>query len=637
MTPFGQVSLPADVVSYARRGELRFLTCGSVDDGKSTLIGRLIADASGLLEDQAKALQEDSRRFGTCHGSIGNNGSAEDGAIDFALLLDGLEAEREQGITLDVAYRFFATARRAFVVADAPGHQQYTRNMVTGASNAELAVLLVDARKGLLEQTRRHAAIVSLLGIRHLVLAVNKIDLVDFAELRFRDIEDAFTAFAAPLGFTSVVAIPLSARHGDNVASLSNRMPWYQGPALVEHLEAVETNLDAAERPFRFPVQWVNRPDSDFRGFAGTVASGQVAVGDRVVAEASGRLAEVARIVTFDGDLPVASVGRSVTLVFKDEIDLGRGDLLADPRNRPTVARRVAADLVWMDDMPALPGKRHLLKIGAATVAATITRIVDTLDVESLRRVVGQPLLPNGIARVEIETATPIAFDPYCDNSGTGAFILIDPATGATVAAGMAAASLDRATNVHHQPEDVTPAIREGAKGQRAMVVWLTGLPGSGKSTIANAVERKLLALGRQTMLLDGDNLRQGLNADLGFDTASRTENVRRVGEVAKLMADAGLIVLVALVSPFRADRARAASLLPGGRFLEVFVDTPVEICRLRDPKGLYAKAARGKIANVTGRDQPYEPPESPDLVLRTLELDPAQAADLVIAKVLEQ
>jgi len=623
LSPDTRLPLATDDERHARHGELRFLTCGSVDDGKSTLIGRLIADSAGLLEDQAKALQEDSRRFGTC-----------DDSVDFALLLDGLEAEREQGITIDVAYRFFATARRAFVVADTPGHQQYTRNMVTGASNAELAVLLVDARKGLVQQTRRHAAIVSLMGIRHVVLAVNKIDLVDFSEACFREIERAFAAFAAPLGFESLVAIPLSARHGDNVAVRSDRTPWYRGPALLRHLETVPAGAEAAA-PFRFPVQWVNRPDGDFRGFAGTVASGAVRVGDRVVAEGSGRTAEVARIVTFDGDLPAAVAGRAVTLVFEDAIDLGRGDLLADPRNRPVVARRLAADLVWMAEAPALPGARHLLKIGTATVAATVTRIVDALDVDSLRRVPGRTLDPNGIARVEIETAAPVAFDPYADNRATGAFILIDPATGDTAAAGMAAASLDRATNVHHQPEDVTPAIRERAKGQRAMVVWLTGLPGSGKSTIANAVERRLVALGRQTMLLDGDNLRQGLNADLGFDKASRSENVRRVGEVAKLMTDAGLIVLVALVSPFRVDRAGARALLPEGRFLEVFVDTPVEICRLRDPKGLYAKAARGKVADVTGRDQPYEPPQSPDLVLPTLDLDPEQAADLVIAKVL--
>jgi bifunctional enzyme CysN/CysC len=624
LTP--DMSLPSTcgTSSPGRRSELRFLACGSVDDGKSTLIGRLINDAAGLYEDQIRALQDDSRRFGT-------NGEG----IDFALLLDGLEAEREQGITIDVAYRFFATARRAFVVADTPGHRQYTRNMVTGASNAELAVLLVDARKGLVDQTRRHAAIVSLLGIRHVVLAVNKIDLVDFSEDRFQDIEAAFATFAASLGFSSVAAIPLSARLGDNVASRSERMPWYAGPPLLGYLETVETIAETEKAPLRFPVQWVNRPDSDFRGLAGTVASGRVAVGDRIVVAASGRVAEVARIVTFDGDLAEAQAGRSVTLTLKDEIDVGRGDMLADPKNRPVVARRFTADLVWMDETQAVPGKRYLLKIGTATVPATLAHVTDTLDIDSLDRIPAADLALNAIGRVEIETATPVAFDPYGDNRVTGAFILIDTSSLGTVAAGMALRSLDRATNVHHQPEDITPAIRERSKGQHAMIVWLTGLPGSGKSTIANAIERKLVAMGRQTMLLDGDNLRQGLNADLGFDTASRSENVRRVGEVAKLMVDAGLIVLVALVSPFRADRKRAAALLPEGRFLEVFVDTPVDICRQRDPKGLYAKAESGKVANFTGRDQAYEVPENPDLVLRTTELKPEDAADRVIERVL--
>jgi len=608
----------------ACRGELRFLACGSVDDGKSTLIGRLVNDASGLCEDQVACLRDDSRRFGT-------NGDA----IDFSLLLDGLEAEREQGITIDVAYRFFSTAKRAFVVADTPGHQQYTRNMATGASNAELAVLLVDARKGLLKQTRRHAAIVALMGIRHVVLAVNKIDLVDFCQVRFGEIEAAFLAFAAPLGFLSVAAIPLSARLGDNVARRSARTAWYAGPALLDHLETVETDLDASRTPLRFPVQWVNHPSGDFRGLAGTVASGRVTVGDRVVVAASGRAAQVARIVTFDGDLRTATAGRSVTLTLEDATDVGRGDLLVDPKDRPIVARRLAADLVWLDETPATPGKRYLMKIGTATVTATLVRIVDALDIDSLQRQAAGELGGNVIGRVEIETATPVAFDPYADNRGTGAFILIDGATSNTVAAGMALQSLDRATNVHQQAQDVTPAHRERSKGQQAMVVWLTGLPGSGKSTIANIVERKLAALGRQTMLLDGDNLRQGLNADLGFDAASRSENVRRVGEVAKLMVDAGLIVLVALVSPFRADRARAAALLPEGRFLEIFVDTPIEVCRRRDPKGLYAKADSGKVANLTGRDQTYEVPEEPDLVLRTVELAPEESADRVIALVL--
>ena len=613
-----------DALPLSSRSELRFLACGSVDDGKSTLIGRLINDATGLPEDEVASLRDDSRRFGTT-----------DDELDFALLLDGLEAEREQGITIDVAYRFFTTPRRAFVVADTPGHQQYTRNMATGASNAELAVLLVDARKGLTEQTRRHAAIVSLLGIRHVVLAVNKIDLVEFSEARFREIEAAFTAFATPLAFHSVVPIPVSARLGDNVAIRGKRTPWYAGPTLLGHLETVETDLEAVGAPLRFPVQWVNRPDGEFRGFTGTVASGRVAVGDKLVVAGSGRASAVARIVSFDGDLPSAAAGRSVTLTLADEVDVIRGDLLADPRRRPVVTRRLAADLVWMDETPATPGKRFLLKIGTATVPATLSRISDTLDVESLRRAPAGDLALNAIGRVEIEANQPVAFDPYAENRQTGAFILIDRSTLRTAAAGMVVESLDVAPDVHRHAETVTPALRAEIKAQHQLVVWLTGLPGSGKSTIANVVERKLVALGRQTMLLDGDNLRQGLNADLGFDPAGRSENVRRVGEVAKLMADAGLIVIVALVSPFQADRTRAAALLPEGRFLEIFVDAPIEVCRQRDPKGLYEKADRGKVVNLTGRDQPYEVPEDPALVLRTAELTAEDAADRVLELVL--
>ncbi|MBI2736294.1 MAG: adenylyl-sulfate kinase [Rhodospirillales bacterium] len=586
----------------------------------------LINDASGLFEDQIRSLQDDSRRFGTT-----------DDDIDFALLLDGLEAEREQGITIDVAYRLFSTARRAFVVADTPGHQQYTRNMATGASNAELAILLVDARKGLLEQTRRHAAIVSLLGIRHIVLAVNKIDLVNFSEARFREIAAAFEAFAGPLGFHSVVAIPLSARLGDNVAERSGRTPWYEGPSLLAYLESVETDPEAAEAPLRFPVQWVNRPDADFRGFAGTVASGRVRVGDPVVVAGSGRTTQVARIVGFDGDLQSAEAGRSVTLTLCDEIDIVRGDLLADPRRRPVVTQRFAADLVWMDESAARPGKRFLLKIGTATVPANLSRIAETLDIDSLQRAPAAELVLNAIGRVEIEAGAPVAFDPYADNRGTGAFILIDRSTLRTAAAGMVVESLDAARDVHRHAEAVTPALRADLKAQQPLVVWLTGLPGSGKSTIANIVERKLAAAGRHTMLLDGDNLRQGLNADLGFDAAARSENVRRVGEVAKLLADAGLIAIVALVSPFQADRTRAAALLPEGRFLEVFVDTPLAICRQRDPKGLYRKAEQGQLAHLTGRDQPYEAPEDPALVLNTAELGAEEAADRVIELVLER
>jgi bifunctional enzyme CysN/CysC len=613
-----------DALPQSDRSELRFITCGSIDDGKSTLIGRLINDVTGLPEDQVESLRDDSRRFGTT-----------DDEFDFALLLDGLEAEREQGITIDVAYRFFSTPRRAFVVADTPGHQQYTRNMATGASNAELAVLLVDARKGLVEQTRRHAAIVSLLGIRHIVLAVNKIDLVDFSEAAFREIEAAFAAFAAPLNFHSAVAVPISARLGDNVASRSRRMAWYAGPSLLAHLETVETDLEAAEAPLRFPVQWVNRPNSEFRGFAGTVASGRVAVGDQVVVAGSGRVSAVSRIVTFDGDLESAPAGRSVTLTLADEVDIARGDILSDLRHRPVVTRRFAADLVWMDDVPGSAGKRFLLKIGTATVPATVSRIADTLDVESLRRTAAGELPLNAIGRVEIETAHPVAFDPYAENRQTGAFILIDRSTLRTTAAGMVVENLNAARDVHRQAEAVTPALRAEMKAQRSLVVWLTGLPSSGKSTIANIVERKLAVLGRQTMLLDGDNLRQGLNADLGFDAASRSENVRRVGEVAKLMTDAGLIVIVALVSPYKADRARAAALMPEGRFLEIFVDAPPEVCRQRDPKGLYEKADRGKVANLTGRDQPYERPEDPALILQTAELEPEEAADRVVELVM--
>jgi bifunctional enzyme CysN/CysC len=619
-----------DALPLSSRSELRFLACGSVDDGKSTLIGRLINDATGLFDDQIKALQDESRRFGT----LGDE-SGDEGGIDFALLLDGLEAEREQGITIDVAYRFFSTVRRAFVVADTPGHQQYTRNMATGASNAELAVLLVDARKGLLEQTRRHAAIVALLGIRHVVLAVNKIDLVDFAEARFREIAAAFDTFAKPLDFHSVVAIPVSARLGDNVVGRSERMPWYVGPTLLGHLETVETDPAAEAAPLRFPVQWVNRPTADFRGFTGTVASGRVAVGDAVVVAGSGRVTEVARIVSYDGDLPAAPAGRSVTLTLKDATDVGRGDLLADPRSRPVVTRRLAADLVWMDDTIARPGQRFLLKIGTATVPATLSRIADRLDIDSLQRGPSADLALNAIGRVELEAAAPVAFDPYAENRGTGAFILIDRATLRTVAAGMAVESLDAARDVHRHAETVTPALRAELKAQRSLVVWLTGLPGSGKSTIANLVERKLAALGRQTMLLDGDNLRQGLNADLGFDPAGRAENVRRVGEVAKLMADAGLIVIVALVSPFQADRTRAAALLPEGRFLEIHVDAPVAVCRQRDPKGLYARADQGKVADLTGRDQPYEPPEDPALVLHTTDETAEDSAERVVTLVL--
>ncbi|MBS0522892.1 MAG: adenylyl-sulfate kinase [Proteobacteria bacterium] len=609
-----------------QRSALRFLACGSVDDGKSTLIGRLIADSSGLLDDQLATLCEDSRRFGT----TGNR-------IDFALLLDGLEAEREQGITIDVAHRFFASPRRAFVVADTPGHQQFTRNMATGASNVDLAVLLVDARSGLVEQTRRHAAIAHLLGIRDVVLAVNKMDLVDFSQRRFREIERAFEAFAEPWRLRSLLAVPISALDGDNVVRPSDRTPWYDGPSLLAHLETIDVHGADDTAPLRFPVQWVNRPDATFRGFAGTVVSGKVRVGDAVVVAGSGRMTRVERIVSFDGDLAEAAAGRAVTLTLRDEIDIARGDLLVDPRRRPTVTRQFAADLVTMREAPVQPRQSFLLKIGTTMVPASVTRIVDRLELDALGRAPGDDLPFNSIGRVWIETAVPVAFDPYAENRATGGFILIDRTTLQTAAAGMAVENLAAATNVHPQRGQVTPARRAAMKGQKALVLWLTGLPGAGKSTIADLVERKLVEQGRQTMLLDGDNLRQGINSDLGFDSASRAENVRRVGEIARLMTEAGLIVIVALVSPFRADRLRAASLLPAGSFVEIFVDTPMEVCRQRDTKGLHALADEGRLANLTGRDQPYEPPEQPALVLKTTELSADEASDRVVALVLDR
>ncbi|RAI45840.1 sulfate adenylyltransferase subunit CysN [Rhodoplanes roseus] len=621
-TPSAPVAPPLPVRA---RGALRFITCGSVDDGKSTLIGRLLHEAQGVLDDQLAAITRESRRFGT---------TGED--VDLALLLDGLEAEREQGITIDVAYRFFSTGRRAFVVADTPGHEQYTRNMATGASTSELAVLLVDARKGLLEQTRRHAAIVSLLGIRNVVLAVNKMDLVGWSQARFDELVAAFGAFAGPLDFRSVTTIPLSARFGDNVVEASPNTPWHVGPTLLEHLEAVEIADDSAA-PFRFPVQWVSRPHADFRGAAGTVASGRVAVGDAVVVAASGRTTKIARIVTMDADVEVASAGDAVTLTFADEIDIGRGDVLAAPRARPTVTRRFAADLVWMTDEEVEAGRRFLMKVGTATLPATVTRIADRLDLAWLGRVPADRLALNAIGRVHVETAVPVSIDPYGENRATGGFILIDRATHATSAAGLVIAGLDGARDVHAQAGAVDPAVRAWVKTQQPLAVWLTGLPGSGKSTIAALAERRLVALGHHTMLLDGDNVRQGLNADLGFDAASRAENVRRVGEVAKLMTDAGLIVLVALVSPFRADRERAAGLFPAGRFMEVLVDASPETCRARDPKGLYAKAESGRIVNFTGRDQAYEPPTAPALVLATDEIGPEIAAERLVQAILER
>jgi bifunctional enzyme CysN/CysC len=604
----------------ARKDLLSFLTCGSVDDGKSTLIGRLLYDSRLVFDDHLAALAKDSRK----HGTTGAD-------VDLALLLDGLEAEREQGITIDVAYRFFATARRTFIVADTPGHEQYTRNMATGASTADLAILLVDARAGLKPQTRRHASIVALIGIRHVVLAVNKIDLIGFDAATFRRIAAEFAALTDGLGFASATAIPVSARHGDNIARRSPRLAWHDGPTLLEHLETVEIGGDAAAGPFRLPVQWVNRPDSSFRGFAGTVAGGRVRPGDAVVVAASGRAARVSRIVTADGDRAVAEAGDAVTLVLDAEIDISRGDLLASPESRPAVADRLAAHLVWMAEAALAPGRAYLMKCGTRWVTASVTRVAHVLDVTTQRTNPAETLALNEIGAVELALAQPIAFDAYRDNRATGAFILVDRFTNATVAAGMIDGALGTA-NLTWQALDVTLAARERAKGQRAGVVWFTGLSGAGKSTIANIVERKLAAIGRHTFLLDGDNVRHGLNRDLGFGAADRAENIRRVAEVAKLMADAGLIVLVSFIAPFRAERDAARALLPDGRFVEVFVDTPLETCEARDAKGLYARARAGLVADFTGIDSPYEPPVAPEVRLTPADGDAEAQADRVLA-----
>jgi len=599
--------MPREGETQPRRTVLRLLTCGSVDDGKSTLIGRLLYDSRLLLDDQIAALERDSRRFGTTGGDI-----------DFALLVDGLEDERRQGITIDVAYRYFSTARRAFVVADAPGHAQYTRNMATAASTAELALLLVDARKGVIEQTRRHAYICALFGIRHAVLAVNKIDLVDYAEDVFRRIAEEFCRFAEALSFAAVQAIPLSARFGDNVTARSARTPWYAGPTLIEHLEAVEPIVGAAKAPFRFPVQWVNRAHADFRGYAGTVAGGSIAVGEPIVVAGSGACARVRQIITFDGPLPRAERGDAVTLVLDEEIDVGRGDVLCPPTERPAVADQFAAHVVWMGEEPLLAGRSYLLKLATREAPATISAIKHRVDVATLQHLAARSLRLNEIGFCNIAADAPLAFDPYDACRETGGFILIDRTSNDTVAAGMIAHPLRRATNVHRQPLTVGRAERAAQKQQRPAVVWFTGLSGAGKSTIADLVEQKLHALGYHTMLLDGDNVRHGLNRDLGFTDADRVENIRRIGEVAKLMTEAGLIVLCSFISPFRSERRLVRELLPAGEFFEVFVDTPLAECERRDPKGLYRKARARLIPNFTGVNAPYEPPENPELHLRT-------------------
>ncbi len=608
--------------SAGQRELLRFLTCGSVDDGKSTLIGRLLYDSQLIMEDQLAALTRDSRR----HGTTGEE-------IDLALLVDGLEAERQQGITIDVAYRFFSTPRRGFIVADTPGHEQYTRNMATGASSCSLAVILIDARKGVLVQTRRHSIICALLGIRDIVVAVNKIDLVGFDQDHFERIVGDYVTFASTLGFRSVMPIPISARYGDNVGARSGNTPWYHGPALLDHLESVEVEDDAATRPFRFPVQWVNRPNLDFRGFSGTVASGRVAVGDQVVVAASGKTSRIARIVTAGGDLPAASAGQAVTLTLADEVDVARGDMLVPAADRPEMADQLAAHLLWMDEEALLPGRTYLMRIGNLWTQASVTAIKHRLDVNTGEENAARSLALNEIGFCNLSAAQRVPCDSYAENRATGAFILVDRYTNRTAGAGMIAFPLRRAANIHHEDFVVNKRARAGLDRQKPVVLWFTGLSGSGKSTIADLVEQALHRAGRHTYTLDGDNLRHGLNKDLGFTAADRVENIRRVGEVAKLFVDAGLIVLCSFISPFRAERRMVRDMVEAGEFLEVFVDTPIEECMKRDPKGLYAKARAGTIRNFTGIDSPYELPEAPELHLRTLGMTPEDCAAAVLAQ----
>ena len=623
------MNAPIDIAAYLQRHEtkglLRFITCGSVDDGKSTLIGRLLHDTKLLLDDQVAALESDSRKHGT-----------QNGELDFALLVDGLAAEREQGITIDVAYRFFGTERRKFIVADCPGHEQYTRNMATGASTADLAVVLVDARKGLLTQTHRHSYIVSLLGIRHVVLAVNKMDLVGYDQSVFDAIVDGYRELAAQLGIPQVQAIPLSALQGDNMIAASQTMPWYAGPTLLDHLEQVnveQMQVDSASSnaAFRLPVQWVNRPNQDFRGFAGTLVRGRVAVGDEVAVLPSGRRSTVARIVTADGDLAQAGDGQAVTLTLADEVDASRGDVIAAATDPPDVADQFAAHLLWMGDERLLPGRPYLLKLGTQTVGASVTEIKHKVDVNTQEHLAAKHLELNEVASCNLHLDQPVAFEPYARNRALGAFILIDRQSNATVAAGTLDFALRRAGNIHWQHMDVDKQARARIKHQQPRCLWFTGLSGAGKSTIANLVEKKLLAMGQHTYLLDGDNVRHGLNKDLGFTDEDRVENIRRVAEVAKLMTDAGLIVLVSFISPFRAEREMARALFDEGEFLEVFVDTPLAEAERRDVKGLYAKARRGELRNFTGIDSPYEAPETPELHLMASESSPVELAEQVI------
>ncbi len=616
------VDVASLVELHEQKSLLRFITCGSVDDGKSTLIGRLLFDSKTLFEDQMDAVAQESKKWGT----QGKN-------IDFALLVDGLAAEREQGITIDVAYRFFSTETRKFIVADTPGHEQYTRNMITGASTADAAIILCDAKQGLLTQTKRHSYLASLVGIRHVVLAVNKMDLVNYDESVFTEICEAYESFAESLDIDSITCIPVSALQGENITEKSSHMSWYHGTTLLSWLETVKTSQEDSSSPFRMPVQWVNRPSLDFRGYAGTVTGGSISTGDPVRIQPSGKMSTIKRIVTMDGDLNTASAGQSITLTLSDEVDASRGDVISAGDEPASVADQFESTIVWMDDEPLLSGRPYLLKVGAKTVNATITTIKHELDVNTLAESAATKLELNAIGVCNISTDQAIAFDAYTDNRDMGGFILIDRVSNATVGAGMLHFSLRRADNIHLQATDVDKSVRSTLKGQKPAVVWFTGLSGAGKSTVANLVEKSLTAKGHHTYLLDGDNVRHGLNRDLGFTDADRVENIRRIGEVANLMVDSGLIVLTAFISPFRSERALARSLVDDNEFIEVHVDTPLRIAEDRDPKGLYKKARRGELANFTGIDSPYEPPENPEVLVDTSALSAEQAAERVVAE----
>ena len=610
---------------HQHKSLLRFITCGSVDDGKSTLIGRLLYDSKMIFEDQLATLESDSKRMGT---------QGQD--IDFALLVDGLAAEREQGITIDVAYRFFATEKRKFIVADCPGHEQYTRNMVTGASTADLAVILIDARKGVLVQTRRHSYLAKLLGIRNIVLAVNKMDLIAYDQAKYDAIVADYTEFAASIGISDFTPMPISGFKGDNITDTSANTPWYKGLPLMAHLETVALDNDADQtKPLRMAVQWVNRPNLDFRGFSGQIASGTVHPGDAIRVLPSGKTTTIKKIVTLDGELQEAVAGQSVTLCFNDEIDCSRGDVIAAADNPPEVADQFESTIVWMADDALVPGRSYWLKLGTQMVSATVQAPKYTVNVNSMEHMAAKTLELNAIGVAEISTDKAIVFAPYAENHALGGFILIDKISNATVAAGMLHFSLRRAQNVHWQATDIGRDAHAMLKNQKPKILWFTGLSGSGKSTIANEVEKALHLMNRHTFLLDGDNVRHGLNKDLGFTETDRIENIRRVGEVAKLMADAGLIVLTAFISPFRAERDMVRAMLPEGEFVEIFVDTPLEVAEARDVKGLYKKARAGQLKNFTGIDSPYEPPEHPDIRVNTVEMSPAEAAEYIVRQLM--